>query len=122
MGPAEVEAPRVKLYASMARRKNPHAVALGSRGGKARAKKLSPEQRSAIAQKAGKIGGKVRATRLTEEEQTRIGAHAQLGGKARAEKLSATERTEIARRAAEARWSKAKQDSVERGGPTKKHK
>jgi hypothetical protein len=40
----------------MAEEKNPAAVALGklggAKGGKARAKKLSPEQRSAIAKKA----------------------------------------------------------------------
>ena len=38
--------------------KNPHAVALGrlggKKGGKARAKKLTPERRSAIAKKAAK--------------------------------------------------------------------
>lgn len=34
--------------------KNAHAVALGSLGGIARAKKLTPAQRSAIASKAGK--------------------------------------------------------------------
>lgn len=40
----------------MAKKKNPHAVALGkmggSKGGKARASKLSPEQRREIARKA----------------------------------------------------------------------
>jgi hypothetical protein len=40
----------------MARKKNPHAVALGkrggSKGGKLRAQKLSPEQRREIARKA----------------------------------------------------------------------
>jgi hypothetical protein len=40
----------------MARRKNPHAVALGkrggSKGGKIRAAKLTPEQRREIARKA----------------------------------------------------------------------
>jgi hypothetical protein len=40
----------------MAKRKNPHAVALGkmggSKGGKLRAEKLSAEQRSEIARKA----------------------------------------------------------------------
>jgi len=40
----------------MAKRKNPHAVALGkiggSKGGKVRAARLSPEQRSEIARKA----------------------------------------------------------------------
>ena len=39
--------------------KNPHAVALGRldglRGGKARAEKLTPEQRKEIAQKAAQI-------------------------------------------------------------------
>ena len=34
--------------------KDPAAVALGKKGGKARAKKLSPEQRSEIAKKAAK--------------------------------------------------------------------
>jgi hypothetical protein len=32
--------------------KNPHAVALGAKGGKARAQRLTPEQRREIAQKA----------------------------------------------------------------------
>ncbi len=36
----------------MAKRKNPAAVELGSRGGKARKKKLTPEQRTEIARKA----------------------------------------------------------------------
>jgi hypothetical protein len=40
----------------MAKKKNPHAVALGkmggSKGGKVRASKLSPERRSEIARKA----------------------------------------------------------------------
>jgi hypothetical protein len=42
--------------ARMAKKKNPHAVALGkrggSKGGKLRAQKLSPERRSEIARKA----------------------------------------------------------------------
>jgi hypothetical protein len=36
------------------KQKNPHAVALGRKGGKARAGKLSPDQRRRIAQKAAK--------------------------------------------------------------------
>jgi hypothetical protein len=40
----------------MGKKKNPHAVALGkmggSKGGKSRAAKLTPEERSAIARKA----------------------------------------------------------------------
>jgi hypothetical protein len=44
----------------MATRKNPAAVALGKRGAKARQKKLTPEERSAIARKAGLAGGRGR--------------------------------------------------------------
>jgi hypothetical protein len=40
--------------------KNPAAVALGSLGGKARSKRLTPEQRSEIARKAGTAGGRGR--------------------------------------------------------------
>lgn len=36
------------------KQKNPHAVALGRKGGKARAHKLSPDQRRRIAQKAAR--------------------------------------------------------------------
>jgi len=39
-------------------RKNPHAVALGRKGGKARAASLTPEQLSAIGRKGGKLGGR----------------------------------------------------------------
>jgi hypothetical protein len=35
--------------------KNPHAQALGSLGGKARAKKLTPQRRLEISQKANKV-------------------------------------------------------------------
>lgn len=61
------------------REKNPHAVALGSLGGKARAKRLSKTERAAIAGKAGKA-------RLTA--------------------LSKAKRSEVARLAAKARWGK----------------
>jgi hypothetical protein len=44
----------------MAKRKNPAAVALGRRGGKARLKKLTPEQRTEIARKGGLAGGRGR--------------------------------------------------------------
>jgi hypothetical protein len=44
----------------MAKKKNPAAVALGKRGQKARHKKLTPEQRSEIARKAGLAGGRGR--------------------------------------------------------------
>ncbi len=45
-----------KVSPDMAKKKNPHAVALGkmggSKGGKIRAARLTPEQRSEIARKA----------------------------------------------------------------------
>ena len=63
------------------KKKNPNAVALGSRGGKARAKSLSAEELSAIGKKAARW---------------------------RVKNLTATERKEIARKAAVARWAKTK--------------
>ena len=63
--------------------KNPHAVALGSLGGKKRAEVLSPEERRRIGQAGGKKGGAARATKLTQER-----------------------RSEIAKKAAAARWAK----------------
>lgn len=59
--------------------KDPHAVALGKKGGKARAKTQSSSALSAIGRK---------------------------GAKAREQKLTAPERSEIARIAAKARWKK----------------
>ena len=54
----------------MAKRKNPHAVALGklgaSKGGKARAKALTPAERSKIASKGGKTGGRGRVKKKTK--------------------------------------------------------
>jgi hypothetical protein len=38
----------------MAKKKNPHAVLLGRRGGKARIDKITPERRKEIAQKAAR--------------------------------------------------------------------
>ena len=65
--------------ACMGQRKNPHAQALGS------------------------LGGKARAARLPETEISKI---ASKGGQARAEKLSAAERSRIARKAVSAREAK----------------
>jgi hypothetical protein len=65
----------------MGKKPNPHAKALGSLGGKARAKSLSEADLTKIASK---------------------------GGKARAEKLSAAERRRIAKLAVAARESKRK--------------
>lgn len=42
-------------------RKNPHAVALGRNGGRARARKLTAEQRTESARLAGKARAKQRA-------------------------------------------------------------
>lgn len=39
---------------ALSKRKNPHAVSLGRRGGKKRMAALSPEERSAL----GKLGGR----------------------------------------------------------------
>jgi hypothetical protein len=69
----------------MAKKKNPNAVALGSLGGKARAKKLSAKERAEIAQKAGK---------------------------ARMKTISAARRHEIAKLAVLARERKRKQRST----------
>jgi acyl-CoA reductase-like NAD-dependent aldehyde dehydrogenase len=66
--------------------KNPAAVALGSLGGKARAKALSPKQRKEIANKAVKAAKRARQ-RMTPEQ-----------------------RREIAQKAAGARWAKAKKE------------
>ena len=72
----------------MTAKKNPNAVALGTLGGRARAKKLSPDQRAEIARKAGL---------------------------ARAVKLSASRRSQIAKLAVAARERKRKQRSNEKG-------
>ena len=47
--------------------KNPHAVTLGSKGGKARAAKMTPEQRSKAARRAIKIRWK-NARALAKQE------------------------------------------------------
>ena len=64
-----------------AKKKDPNAVALGSKGGKARAKSLTASELSEI----GKKGAKMRVT-----------------------KLSAPKRSEIARQAVKARWARNK--------------
>jgi len=52
----------------VSRKKNPHAQALGSLGGKARAKSLPDTEISKIASK----GGKARAAKLSAAERKRI--------------------------------------------------
>jgi hypothetical protein len=63
----------------MTPKKNPHAQALGSLGGKARAKKLPDAEITKIASK----GGKARAAKLSAPERSRI---AKLGVAARENK------------------------------------
>jgi hypothetical protein len=64
-----------------AKKKDPNAVALGSKGGKERAKRLSADEIAAIGRK---------------------------GGKARLDTMTAAQRKAIARKAVNARWAKAK--------------
>ena len=52
----------------MGKKLNPHAQALGSLGGKARAKSLSEAEIAKIASK----GGRARATKLSAAERSRI--------------------------------------------------
>ena len=63
----------------MGRKKNPNAQALGSLGGKARARSLSPAERTRIASQ----GGKARVAKLSAAELSRI---AKLGVAARKRK------------------------------------
>ena len=71
------------MLSSMPKRKDPHAVALGKKGGKASMEGRTTEERTEFARQGGKVGGKARAKALTKAE-----------------------RTEIARKAAAARWGK----------------
>jgi hypothetical protein len=64
-------------------RKDPHAVALGRKGGKASMEGRTPKEREEFARQGGKAGGKARAQALTKAE-----------------------RAAIARKAAAARWGK----------------
>jgi general stress protein YciG len=71
------------MLSSMSKRKDPHAVALGRKGGKASMKGRTAEEREEFARQGGKAGGKARAEALTKAK-----------------------RSEIARKAAAARWGK----------------
>ena len=64
-----------------------------------------------LTSKAGKLGGRARAAKLSPEERQHIARQGgNVGGRARAEKLSSKRRSEIARKAAAARWAKTKSD------------
>jgi hypothetical protein len=64
-------------------RKDPHAVAMGRKGGRASMEGRTAKQREEFARQGGKVGGKARAKALTKAQ-----------------------RAEIARKAAAARWGK----------------
>jgi hypothetical protein len=74
---------RTRTKANEQRKKNPAAVALGRRG--------------------GLKGGPARAKKLTADERRKSASHA---ATARAAQLSTEERKAIARKAANARWKK----------------
>lgn len=54
---------------------------------------------------AGRRGGKARLKKMSREERVRV---AQLGVQARLKKLTADQRREVARKAAQARWQREK--------------
>jgi hypothetical protein len=60
--------PLSKIMLGMSQKKNPHAQALGSLGGRARAERLSSAEMTKISRK----GGKARAAKLTASERSRI--------------------------------------------------
>jgi hypothetical protein len=47
------------------------AAAMGRRGGKARAQKMTPEQRSAAARKAAKASAKVRSAKAAQKKRSK---------------------------------------------------
>jgi hypothetical protein len=55
-------------------KKNPHAMALGKLGGRARARNLSKEERQQIAKEGGIKGGKARAAALHRKDGRRLPA------------------------------------------------
>ena len=64
--------PLSEIITDVAKKKNPNAVALGSLGGTARAKKLSKAERSGIA----KLAAAARNEKLSAAERQRIAKHA----------------------------------------------
>jgi|GEM_PF-5667138 len=87
----------------MTQRKNPHAVALGKLGAKARNETLTSEEREEFARR----GGLARSKKLSKDELSKIGKKAgKRGGRARAQSLTREQRKEIGRKGAAARWAK----------------
>lgn len=88
-------------------KKNRHAVALGRKGGIARAENLTAKELSEIGRKGGLAGGRGRFDKIDKADQQVIAGKGGLqGGRARAEKLTPERRREIAKAAAAARWGK----------------
>jgi hypothetical protein len=50
--------------------KNPHAAALGRKGGKARMENLSAEERKQLAREAGRASGKARRAKAKKQKET----------------------------------------------------
>jgi hypothetical protein len=87
LGSRGSQVPLLCCWVGMAKRrkKNPHAVALGSLGGRAAMNAMTPEARDVFHAAGGKAGGRARAAKLTPDQ-----------------------RKEIAAKAAAARWGKKK--------------
>jgi hypothetical protein len=68
-------------------RKNPHAVALGRKGGAARMANLSEKERQAFHSSGGLAGGKARAEKLSAARKTAIARKAGLASAAARRKL-----------------------------------
>ena len=72
-------------------------------------KRNKPLTVAELTSRAGKIGGRARAAKLSAEERQNIAREGgKVGGPARAKKLSRKQRSDIARKAAAARWAKEK--------------
>jgi len=50
--------------------KNPHAAALGKKGGKARMKNLTAEERKELAREAGRASGKARRAKAAKRKES----------------------------------------------------
>jgi hypothetical protein len=50
--------------------KNPHAAALGRKGGKARMENLSAEERKQLAREGGRASGKARRAKAKKQKET----------------------------------------------------
>ena len=83
----------------MATKKDRGAVRLGRRGGLARAKKLTEEERKEAARKAGLASAIARGS-------SGLASAGAKGAKARAAALTPAQRSAVAKKAAAARWGK----------------